>query len=203
MQFSFLTTNILILRSLLIVSAIFFILWGTITDFKYQVDTICFNALFILVNIYLSIPLLREVLPVNLTPLESEMYERDFKNNMTKRQFLHFFSHFKTEQVTANGSDIVKEGNPFSNVIYIAKMSPNASVHLSKNGDMIKYLTAGSWIGIIEYFNYQNNDVKTTLDLWDVSAKVEISKDPLNDEKKLQLTSGSGVIFYRFDLTVT
>jgi len=78
---SYLTTNILLMRSLIIIAAIFFILWGTVNvALQFQVDTICFNAVLILINIYKIIPLLEEFLPVSLKPLEKEIYERDFKN---------------------------------------------------------------------------------------------------------------------------
>ena len=179
----------------------FFILYGILGDLKYQIDTISFNGLFILINIYLSIPLLREVLPVNLSSIEEEIYERDFKQHMSKRQFLHFFSHFKSDQIKANGTEIIKEGNPFSGLIYISKTNSSCKVEISNNGKKLKDLHGGSWIGVIEYFNQQvSGDSEETIN-WGISATANLNIST-KSFRESNSKDESAIYYYRIDLSV-
>jgi len=201
--FSYLTTNVLILRVLLILAAIFFILWGCLNlEVRIQIDTLCFNTVFILINLYKSIPLFKEVLPVVLTPLEEEVFNRDFKEYLTKLQFKYLISKFKLEHWLANDSEFCKIGNPFNEIIYIAKINPGYSVKLSSRKIHLKDLKESSWIGIIEYFKDLNKNPEEKL-LWGANAKIHVDND-MNKELTANSNKNNdiGVYFYRFDLQV-
>lgn len=190
---------------MIVLSSVFFILWGTLNDsLKYQIDTIIYNSVFIIINFYQSIPLFKELLPVQLDEIQNEIYERDFKIYLTRRQFLYFISHFKLEHATAHGTQLIREGNPFSNLIYVAKVSNKSTVKLLKGGDTLKLLNAGSWIGIIEYFNRQMNDNKKKC-TWGVSADVFIDDMVSSSRKETQINipdEEDGVYYFKFDLEV-
>src|SRR4051812_12136055 len=72
---SYINVNILIFRMWLILSAVFFIIWGLTPERSVQIDTLIFNAIYIIINVVQSIPLIKQYLPVKLTPLEEEIYE--------------------------------------------------------------------------------------------------------------------------------
>jgi hypothetical protein len=138
-----------------------------------------------------------------LDEIHNEIYERDFKIYLTKRQFLYFITHFKLEHATANGTQLLREGNPFTSLIYIAKVSGKAKVKLMKGNDTLKLLNAGSWIGIIEYFNLQLNSPSKKSN-WGVSADVFIDEFASSDRKESQIniSEEDGVYYFKFELEV-
>ncbi len=189
---------------MIVLSSVFFILWGTLNDpLKYQIDTIIYNSIFIIINFYQSIPLFKELLPVYLDEIHNEIYERDFKIYLTKRQYLYFISNFKLEHAIAHGTQLLREGNPFTNLIYIARVSGKTKVKLMKGKDTLKLLNAGSWIGIIEYFNHQINSSSKKTN-WGVSADVFLDEAPSSERKEneINISEEDGVYYFKLDLEV-
>jgi hypothetical protein len=200
-------------------SAVFFIIWGTTGTFAVQIDTVIFNSAFIIINIVQSIPLIKQIMPVKLTELEEEIFQRDFHNHMTKRQFKHFISKFKTDWYKGDGSQICVHDSNFRYLIYIAKIFPGWRVVLTSSTRhlQVKEIKEGSWIGTIEYVLYEqaNQGLKKPSEAqqdvsWGISAYLESIKEheiiDMNaqsiTEAKLVPKGINGAVVYIIDLDV-
>ena len=184
-------------------AAIFFIIWGTVYEQKsVQVDTVVFNSIFILINIGQSIPLLKQIWHVKLTPIESIIFNRNFINFMNIRQFKHFIDHFKSDTYRANHCNIVSRGQNFRGLYYIAMISEGLEVHLKSEGNSFKILEEGNWAGIVENYEYESKKYskKEVEVLWDITLEVihSNSNEIISDEEYLNRS----VIVYFFDLKV-
>jgi hypothetical protein len=184
------------LRIWLILSAIFFIIWGTIyPELSIQLDTLLFNLLFIIINVVQCIPLIKTVWPVKLTPLELEIYNRNFSSFMNRKQFKHLISHFEYDVYRAEGSQIISIDQNFKSVFYVAKIYEGYEVFIIGRHDLkVKQLCEGAWIGIIEYKDYEeklkNYNPEVDDILWRISAVVH----------KASNVSGKGVVVYEFPI---
>jgi hypothetical protein len=210
---SYINVNILVFRFWLVMSAIFFIIWGCEPERAVQIDTIVFNSLYIIINIIQSIPLIKQIWPVKLTPLEQEIFDKDdkFKNHMNIRQFKHFISKFAIQTYNGNNQNIITNGDNFIHLFYIAKISPGWKVNLIKNNKVeVTELKEGSWIGSLEYnkyldFQFFNTQKKTEQQpqyiTWEVSSfiKERVWEDHLQTEQAL---IDGGVVVYKVDIIV-
>ena len=210
---SYINVNILVFRTLLILAAMLFMIWGCQEVRAVQVDTLIFNSVYIIINIVQSIPLVKQILPVKLTDQETEIYERDFKAHMGVRQFKHFIQRFKSETVMPSNKNLIATGSPFRYLIYIAKINPGYKVFLASPTDYhVKDVTEGSWIGTIEYViheeNMMNKERKSDEINWGISAnlgEVEFVGNevmPTVTEQKLIPKNENGVVIYKVDLNV-
>jgi len=205
---SYININILVFRIFLTLAAVFFIIFGSVPERAVQVDTVVFNAVYILINIFQSIPLVKQIWPVKLTEFEEEIYERDFKDHMNKRQFKKFIKEFKTQTFDAPNSHLCDINSQYGHLIYVAKLSPKWKINLKRNEtSKIHELTESSWIGIIEYMDEMNrkpNDPKTK---WNVTATLEENKD-FNENyigtqnEELIPVSGEGCVVYFIEIDV-
>jgi hypothetical protein len=175
---SYVNINILVFRFWLILSAIFFILWGCDPVRSLQIDTLIFNLFYIVVNIIQSIPLAKQVWPVTLSPLEEEIYERDFKSSMDKRQFKRLISRMETQSYDAHNSQLCVIKSKFNYLIYVAKLNPGWRVVLRKEDtNVITELSEGCWIGTIEYmFELQKKEGDAPIK-WGITATIEEIKE--------------------------
>jgi hypothetical protein len=218
---SYVNVNILVFRFWLILSAVFFIVWGLEPERSVQVDTLIFNAIFIIINIVQSVPLVRQIWPVKLTELEEEIYERDFKIQMSKRQFKFFIKNFGLDHYEGHKSQLCSHQSSFRHLIYIAKIYPGWRVTLmDKDGMTVKELHEGSWIGTIEYIQYeelcaaqkQNEKPESDVELeWGISAFLERKeiveeRGPVTQTEQNLLPrtrNKAGVIIYKIELDVS
>jgi len=199
--FSYLTTNVLILRLNLILSAIAFIIWACIyPTTAVQVDTVVYNSLFIIINLYNSIPLFKELLPVSLTTIEEVCYQRDFKDFLSKREFKYFISHFKKKQSTQDQPQIVNKGTKFEGLIYVSKINKGLEIYITKDNEKVKSLREGAWLGVVEYMLYHEKKMKSDELMWDISANIESGKGLQNTETQIISMNGTGIEFYVIDL---
>ncbi len=209
--FSYININILVFRFWLILSAVFFVVWGCQEERAFQVDTLVFNLSYIVINIVMSIPLLKQKWPVKLTPLEEEIYERDFKSAMDVRQFKRMISRMSTQSFDAHCSQLCVIKSKFSHLIYVAKLNPGWKIVLRKDEtNVITELFEGSWIGTIEYmFELQRNQGDPAIK-WGITAMVEESREvletnnyqPTVTDQKLIPSSDAGCLIYIFDCNV-
>lgn len=200
--FSYLTTNVLILRLNLVLSAICFIVWGVIyPETAIQLDTVIYNALFIIINLYNSIPLFREILPVKMTPLEEISYERDFKNFLSRREFIYFFDHFKKITATNDKTVIVNKGMTFDGLVYIARLNSDCEIFLRKDNENLKSLKEGSWLGIIEYMfhNEMKKSDKSSI-VWGINVVLETKSVVNSTQNEMIRIEGEGIDYYLIDL---
>ena len=120
-------------------------------------DVIIFNGVFILINIYNSIPLFLKYLEVKLKPLEEKVYQENFKNYLSRRNFKKLISK-SILNFYSNDSQITRLGNSFHSLYYIALIDPSYEVILIKDGVELYPLKENSWVGIIEYMKYLKID---------------------------------------------
>lgn len=207
---SYVNINILIFRFWLTFASIWFVVWGFIPERSVQIDTVVYNLIYVIINIVYCIPLIKKYLPAKLTPFEKEIYERDFNGNMSEKQFKFMIKRFESESVYAKNTQLCRAGNTFKYLIYIAKIHPGWRVNLiGINDELMIELREGSWIGIIEYVNYEQSlkEKKPSEGpqeiTWGVTATVEQLEEDTNrinsvTEEKLIDRSKGGVVVYYF-----
>ena len=184
-------------------------------------DTLLFNSLFILINIYQSYPLLLEYIEIKLDPLEQKVYEENFKNYLSKRKFRTLISksvlRFYSEE-----AEITHSGNSFTTLYYIALIDSSTEVVLLKDNIEIYTLKENSWVGIIEFMKYLKADKKLiesnkkkvkssakihgNVDLkWDIDCRIRkknSENDGNDDEKRRNLLKDypSACWIYSFEI---
>jgi hypothetical protein len=138
-----------------------------------------------------SIPLLKQIWPVKLSELEEEIFERDFKKCMNKRQFKRFISCFRLRQYDAAGSQLCCIRSNFEYLVYIAKMNPGWKVSVTKDTDSsITELQEGSWIGTIEYVFDLERMPGSPMTRWGITANL-LEENKINNEKHDQNNIGT------------
>lgn len=105
--------NILLLRVTLIMAQGIFIAYGVVST-NYSVAV--WNGLFILINIFQAIVLLRQKKPVTVPPDIRDIYEKVFPE-MTKREFLYFWQIGKVFQLKRGR--IIEKGRHQDRVLLI------------------------------------------------------------------------------------
>jgi hypothetical protein len=223
---SYVNINVIVFRFWLIVSAIFFIFWATQPGFNLQIDILMFSILFILINIVMMIPLIKQKLPVKLTPIEEELYDRDFKSHMNHSQFKRFISKFKALRYS-DKAQLCANKSQFTHMYYIAKILPGWKIQLKSQGDVaFKSIPEGGWIGTIEYVLYENEkakkdskkDTSEVIVSWGITAEItkeaeigseNYSEQQINQEKceenndSDRIVNPSGAIIYKIDIEVS
>jgi hypothetical protein len=150
--------NILFIRLFLIGASLCFILFA-ITFGNVFVDSLIFNAIFIIINGTYSYFLILKYFPVKLTPLEERIYNKDFQKVMDRRTFQHFIrrAHLRT---FSEGGQICHQGNNFSGPFYIAMVNPAFKIVYIQKGKEYIEVKENSWIGVVEYMMYEKNKMK-------------------------------------------
>lgn len=209
---SYININILVFRFWLIISAIFFILWGFAPERAIQLDSVLFNLVYIVINIIYSIPLARQVWPVKLTEFEDEIYRRDFHEQMNRKQFKRFINEFKQQSLGVNNTQLCSANNDFEHLIYIAKLEPGWKIILNRDGEnKVNELMEGAWIGTIEYMSDMERKPTDPLFKWVVSAMLiedrgedgEIKYQGTQSDQKFIPRSEVGCIVYYIELKVS
>ena len=206
---SYININILIFRFWIVLSAVFFVVWGCVPSRAVQVDTLVFNCLFIIINIVQSIPLVKQIWPVKLKPLEEEIYERDFSGQMSKKQFKRFIDKFKCYTYQADNSQLCVVKSEFEHLIYIAKLNPGWKVNLRNDrNSSITELFEGSWVGTIEYMIDLERKETDPPVKWGISAILEKTNDKHiainhNTEQGLISNEEAGCIIYIVKIKVS
>jgi hypothetical protein len=136
---------------LLFISACLFLLIFSLSLPVISIDSVIFNLLFTFINIYLAIPLVKNIIPPNFTKEQKEIFKNHFRNYLTPIELnLLLTAHRrKIYKVTTN---IVRSGNEFSSIFFIAKKGKNCKIEQKskkRNFGLVEY----SWVGISEYLN--------------------------------------------------
>jgi hypothetical protein len=200
---SYVFTNILFLRIFLILASVFFITFACVIG-NIFLDSIVFNVVFILINIYQSIPLFIDYIEVKLDPLEEKIYEENFKRYLSRRKFKTLISK-SVLRFYSGESEITHSGNSYTCLYYIALIDPSVDVVLLKDNVEIYTLKENSWVGIIEFMKYLKIDKKKieenrkkikssahihgNVDMkWDIDChirqKVSFNRDEITEGKK-------------------
>lgn len=220
---SYININVIVFRFWLIMASIFFIIWALLPKNAVQIDVLVFNSVFILINIIMMIPLVKQVWPVKLTPLEQELFERDFIAHMNKKQFKRFISKFKALKYK-DRAQLCANRSQFTHLFYIAKLYPGWKINLKSSSDVsFKNISEGGWIGTIEYVLYENlkaqkmkkKDNSEVIVSWGVTAEIfKESEVNLSQEKSEEMhgmyeneendniATPSGALIYKIDIEV-
>jgi hypothetical protein len=186
-----LQTEVLLLRLLFIAAYTFFIIFY-LTLGGSSLDSFLFSILFLIINIYLTIPIINSIIPPDFNPEDKEMYINQFINYLTKRELEEFLKIGK-RKVFRVSSNLVKMGHEFSTIYLITKIDNNCKVKLKSNlGKLI--LSEYSWIGIPEYLN-RISSVDDYRNEYKVSIKLEVEN--INDN----LHDDNTILMYAFELT--
>lgn len=181
---SYLQSNMLVFRLFFIAACIFFVIFSLTTPVV-AIDGVIFNILFTLMNIILSIPLIKNLIPPNLNPEQKEIFRNHFKNYLIPIELDHLLKKGR-RRIYRVSTGMIKVKNEFSSLFFIAKIGKNCNVEL-KTKKRIFDLNVYSWIGIPEYLNVISSKeslFKALKDFdtgeWGVSLNIFVDENSVN-----------------------
>ena len=133
--------NILFLRIILISAQGLFVAYNIVTA-NYTV--LMWNCLFLAINLFQVMLLLRRRRPVQIPDEVADVYENTF-HDMSKREFLYFWQIGK--EAVHDKETIVEEGHPQEKVMLIL----NGSAAVMKNSTEIAELNRGSFVAEMSF----------------------------------------------------
>ena len=191
---SYFLPNILYIRALIALGSCFFVVWSFVAPgMGVQIDTFCFNIIYVLINIYQIIRLLKKKVPPKFNELENAIYERDFKDVFSKNEFKMLINKSRVEYLSSNESQICKVGQSFKEIVYVADIHEGFTVELKDaNNNFVSNVQPGSWIGIGEYAireDYLKNPILSKAIangeyelVWEISASIKSTNVNNNKE---------------------
>ena len=103
-----------------------------------------------------------------------DVYNQFFKNVFSKTEFKYLFDKAKRVR-TGNTFYFFKEKDVYNKIYFFARVSnPNGLILRSQN-EIIENISEGSWVGTIDFLNYQN-DFKQ---FWQYSLCCDISNNEI------------------------
>ena len=187
------------------------------------IDNFLFQILFVFINIYNSIPLIKELIPPEFNPEQKELYKKYFKGFFKKVEFKYLLSKHRRRVIKVSSS-FVQRGNGFTSVFFFAKfpLDEMINVFLKKGKIKIIDLQEHNWLGIIEYINLLKDygELKRAINsyqtgVWGIDCEISFKKV---EDTKMIMTTGlddsikysekeykkikNGLIIYEWDLEV-
>lgn len=194
---SYFLPNILYIRMIIALGSLFFVIWSCVAPgLAVQMDSLLFNLLYIIINVYQIIRLLRKKIPPKFSELEEKIYTRNFQEVFSRFEFKMLLDKARVEYLSTNESQICKIGQSYREVIYVAHINEGYSVELRDiNNNIISNVKEGSWIGIAEYAireDYLKNPKlrKVIMDgdyelVWEVTASIVQNNKENNEMEKV------------------
>lgn len=146
--------HILFLRLVLILASVCFILWGWIVlqDIfgLIFIDLVLWNLAFIVINIFYSIPLIKDMIPIWLKGEMKKIYEKMFKKKLSKKEFAYLMSFAKQKHVSMVNSNIITQGNPYEELLMLWNIPKGKTVTLRKKDKPIIDLQETNFVGMLE-----------------------------------------------------
>ena len=140
----------LLLRLILISATIFLFIAG----FRYPTvyfDVQMFNLLFICINSYLSLKLIKKLIPPTFTTEERKLYNKYFSRYFKPNEYKKLINQARRKVYRVN-STIINQGNGFSSLFFLADVSDDGiRLEMKMNGAALRNLSQFGWIGIMEY----------------------------------------------------
>lgn len=111
-----------------------------------------------------------------LEGLQKYIYDRDFKDLFTEDEFLCLMNLALLKK-TVNKKNLAVEGECFDKIIYLATIPSYPSIVLKTKNTVISYLHEGSWLGVVEFILYYDDNQEkmdiTDNNKWLVSLDIE------------------------------
>lgn len=183
---SYSQSNFLVLRLLFIGSSLFFVIFA-VTSNPVAIDVCIFNFTFLFINVWRSIPLLKDLVPPKMSKELEDIYQRYMWKYMRKQDFKFLFEK-ASRQVYRISCNIVKPGNGYSSIYFISKIPPNSKAIIYQWSSKY-FLTNYTWVGILEFLELISNNnpitknsiVKSNI-FWKMKFKVEINNKFTTDD---------------------
>ncbi len=192
---SYLNVNILIFRLFLIGASLMFIM-GAILFGYIWLDSILFNVVMISINVYYSIPLIKQKIEIKLSDKEDVIFKNCFSKCMDKRTFKKILDSSSCYHI-ANNNFLVQQGNAYNGVYLVAYLHPSHSVNIYENNEKINVEASYfKWLGLIEYDimrKAKKEDDKNSIN-WPISIKVENKSETFRNEHKYDCDYNSSTI---------
>jgi hypothetical protein len=179
----YLQTNLLMFRLLFIAACLFFLIFS-LTGPVISIDTVIFNISFTIINVILSTSLIKNIVPPQFTNEQKEIFREHFKNYVSPIELnaLLKSGRRKIFRVTSN---VIKLGNEFSSLFFIAKIGKNCRIELKTKKRKLE-LTNYSWVGVPEYLNIISKKDSLSQALrefdtggWNVNLKVIVDSNDI------------------------
>ena len=135
--------NILFLRLILISAQGLLITYNVVAA---NYSTLVWHCLFLAINLFQVIDLLRKRRPVSIPDAIHDVYENTF-SEMSKREFLYFWRMGKATSYQAE--PIVEEGSPQEEVMLML----DGAAAVMKNGRKIAELSRGSFVAEMSFLS--------------------------------------------------
>ena len=103
-----------------------------------------------------------------------DVYNQFFKNVFSKTEFKYLFDKAKRVR-TGNTFYFFKEKDVYNKIYFFARVSNPNGLILKSQKEIIENISEGSWVGIIDFLNYQN-DFKQ---FWQYSLCCDISNNEI------------------------
>ena len=99
-----------------------------------------------------------------------DVYNQFFKNVFSKTEFKYLFDKAKRVR-TGNTFYFFKEKDVYNKIYFFARVSNPNGLILRSQKEIIENISEGSWVGTIDFLNYQSNSQQ----FWQYSLSCEIS----------------------------
>lgn len=183
---SYSQSNFLVLRLLFIGSSLFFVIFA-VTSNPVAIDVCIFNFTFLFINIWRSIPLLKDLVPPKLNKEKEVIYHSYMWKYMRKQEFKFLFDK-AFRQVYRISCNIIKPGNSYSSIYFIANI-PSNSKAIIYQWNAKYFLKNYSWVGILEFLELaalnttitKNSIIKSNI-FWKMKLKVDINSKYVAEE---------------------
>lgn len=135
--------------------------------FPISLDVIIWNVIQAAANVFHLVRILLEQRKLKFPPEYEALYSAVFQDVLTRYQFKVFRDRcLVVSSITASGTDIVRAGNPFTEIIILGEIDPqhHQIQLLGHDGEVHQdYMKAWSWIGCIEYVSLYVNEIREQL----------------------------------------
>ena len=135
----------------MILASVIFCYWSVAVKWI-SLDALVWNLLFLIIHVFLSIPLIKQRLPIHLSSEEQQFYDLRMAKFLTKHQFKLLIDNGQFNNVTLH-SQIVNEGDYCNKIIMMFNIPSNMRVQLYKGSAKLIPSVSGSWLGTIEYLD--------------------------------------------------
>lgn len=117
----------------------------------YYLDNITFQLVFVVINIYLSVPLFNELIPPELSTEQRELYKKHFKRFFKPSEFKYLLSKAR-RRVYKVTTLLANRGNGFSSMFFVVSLpkNVNSSISLKQGRNKLMDLGEYSWIGKLQ-----------------------------------------------------
>lgn len=86
------------------------------------------------------------------------LYEKHFKNRLSKKAFRELMKYAKLKRTDLQEVTLIDEANPYDELMFIYKIHPSRLLKLKHKSQEVHISQPGDFIGMIEAVSYLKNE---------------------------------------------